>query len=872
MSRAKETAFLGRVVSRLFSGRRRANFRRPKTLDSHVAALEVLEERRVLVTVTVSTSFGEAEEGTGGYIYVSIGEYLPDPVTVYFTLTGSATEGDDYVDLGDSVVIPAYTAVVALDFTPIEDHEAEPTETVKITLLADPAYTLGATWQATMGILQCNNYAGGPTPVFPPCPTCSTLTAGDVVNKSANPTDTKFVWPGLFDDQGFVAPGSLNPTVAKSPPWAPGVAASFGAPGFSSHPVRYGDGVVAVASLDLQSEGAGIPWGLTRSWTNAQAVYRNNVVGTRWLVTEQPFMGIHDTTEYYVFSNAYTFRRFNLVDDEYIADGFAQESLIHDDEEHEYIYTDTEGGVIRFYDFTSNHPALQQGQFKSFTDADGNTVEVVDHTTEGRIEEVQLASTVSGVTVTESYLYTYITTLINDGLLDHVIQRRKVDSGSWTTIRQAYYDYYGKNEDYGNRDNLKTATIKDGSGNVLDETYYRYYKPAEANGFANGLMYVVYPASLARLIEAEGSDLDAIADEDLAPYADHYFEFDSYLKATAEVAQGAGCSTCNGGQGEFEYAYTTGFASEEGYNTWRRKTVETLPDGNQNIVYTNYQRQVMLQVYKDTTTNEQWATYYRYDSSGRVLFRADPSAVSGYNDSYRSLVKSDSEGTYSYLRDNEGLITDFTYYATTTADSDTPGGAAGYLESVSIRQGETGAAISQGEQTYLSRTAGDTTIYVPAEKTVYANEDGTGAQTTEFAYTFFTDTVQVESITTTDPSAAETTVYFDALGRPVWNKDQEGYINYVAYDQKTGAVVKSITDVDTSETSDFTGKPSGWTTPGSGGLHLISTAVVDAHGRPTKQTDANGNVTYTSMTMKKRKSAFIPAGTRPATLPPALRS
>src|SRR5262249_23920022 len=60
----------------------------------------------------------------------------------------------------------------------------------------------------------------------------------------------------------------------------------------------------------------------------------------------------------------------------------------------------------------------------------------------------------------------------------------------------------------------------------------------------------------------------------------------------------------------------------------------------------------------------------------------------------------------------------------------------------------------------------------------------------------------------------------------------------------TGAVLKTITDVDTTQTSDFANLPSGWSTPVGGGLHLTRTFEVDDLGRYVKMTDPNGNVTY----------------------------
>ena len=73
----------------------------------------------------------------------------------------------------------------------------------------------------------------------------------------------------------------------------------------------------------------------------------------------------------------------------------------------------------------------------------------------------------------------------------------------------------------------------------------------------------------------------------LAPYADQYYQYDSSGRVTETIVQGAGCS-CSGstGQGTFTYAYTAS-SNTAGPNSWAVKTVETLPDGNQNIVYTN---------------------------------------------------------------------------------------------------------------------------------------------------------------------------------------------------------------------------------------------------------------------------------------------
>src|SRR4029077_16612938 len=84
----------------------------------------------------------------------------------------------------------------------------------------------------------------------------------------------------------------------------------------------------------------------------------------------------------------------------------------------------------------------------------------------------------------------------------------------------------------------------------------------------------------------------------------------------------------------------------------------------------------------------------------------------------------------------------------------------------------------------------------------------------------------------------------DDRGRVIWTKDQAGFLTYTAYDDVTGGVTKTIQDVDTTQTGTFANLPSGWSTPSGGGLHRTTTYEVDALGRPTKQTDPNGNVTY----------------------------
>jgi len=217
----------------------------------------------------------------------------------------------------------------------------------------------------------------------------------------------------------------------------------------------------------------------------------------------------------------------------------------------------------------------------------------------------------------------------------------------------------------------------------------------------------------------------------------------------------------------------------------------------------------------------------------------------------------------------------FTYvniHPVVTAISLTSGSVGGGTEVTLIGTGLTGAtAVSFGAtpasivNSYGLNSDNSLTVMLPARTldavypvattTVYRNSDGTGAETTQYAYTWFPGTARMQSKTVSKPvvSAAqngpgaadtETTVH-DIYGRPIWQQDGNGFLTYTAYDQGTGAVTKKIVDVDTTRTSDFQNLPAGWVTPPGGGRHLVTTYEVDGLGRTTVETDPNGNITYT---------------------------
>ena len=381
---------------------------------------------------------------------------------------------------------------------------------------------------------------------------------------------------------------------------------------------------------------------------------------------------------------------------------------------------------------------------------------------------------------------------------------------------------------------------------------------AITGGYKGGLKYFFNNADYGRLASAVSNPLTA-TDAQVAPYASNYYKYDgTNQQVTAEAAEGAGT---------FGYSYSYSSGNVRGYNSWFVKNVETLPDGNTNTVYSNVFGQQILKVYTDTSTGHKWGWFTAYDANGNAVLSAQPSAVAlpsslstleQYADIlHQTGTSSSGYGTYQYLSDSAGLINLTDYYASTTATSSAAGGVALYVHDTKVEHGDTGTPILQNSEDYFARSDGTNTVYPVADDTRYRNTDGTGAQTTSYSYTWYSGTVQKLSVTTTSPVVSSgqngpgtsdvTTDVYDPEGRVIWSKDADGFLTYNAYDAQSRALVKTIKDVDTSNTSDYDTStlPSGWSTPSGGGLNLVTSYVVDSLGRTTQETSPGGNVTYT---------------------------
>ena len=89
--------------------------------------------------VAVDSTASEPGDDTGAIKIYRIGD-LTQPLTVNYTISGTAINGVDYRQIPQSVTIPAGKDSVIIEIVPIDDQIVEPTETVVLSLYQSPNY------------------------------------------------------------------------------------------------------------------------------------------------------------------------------------------------------------------------------------------------------------------------------------------------------------------------------------------------------------------------------------------------------------------------------------------------------------------------------------------------------------------------------------------------------------------------------------------------------------------------------------------------------------------------------------------------------------------------------------------------------------
>ncbi len=657
-------------------------------------------------------------------------------------------------------------------------------------------------------------------------------------------------------------------------PASGGAACDAGLPcEFSAGPIRYADGSISIRATDLSSDGFSLPWGHTRSFQSRLSVNETIGNGFNWQVQEWPHLAIDQDGSVAVLGRQNTVVLFDRINSNYVARFSLKPTLTLNVTTKRYSYREQNGTITEFDQLT--------GVFRKRTDAAGNVIEVTALAGNSfNIAQVQRSYSAGGSSAIERFQYAYDASM-GDSLLSSVTLSRSINGGAFENVSKANYTYYTENATYGAYADLQTVKTQVWTGSSWVDTgttYYRYYRQLDlssssssssgsssSGGSSSGplsvhlLKYVVLPDSFERL-SADPSVTDPLSASDaiVAQYADNYFEYDQSRRVTRELIKG--------GSQSFQFAYSES-SNSNGYNSWKYKTTETLPDSSLRIRYCNYAGQTMLSV--DKSGADQWCEFWLYNEQARIILHAEPSAISGYDDQYADLLHKVG-GDYEFLKDNDGLIETFTYHF-----------ESGWRASQSLQRGEFGSSIKLREFEYVSccgasssssssssassassgssssGTAGTVCRWFLSKSTVYPSDtDQTVKQVTSYAYTFYSGTCAVEEKTTTYPVvsadqngsgvAATVREYFDINGNLIWQMDERGFITRTKYDVATGAITQQIQDVDTSVETDA---PSGWTTPSGGGLNLTTDFEHNDEGQmtqslgPSHTIDLNGTAT-----------------------------
>jgi hypothetical protein len=107
-----------------------------------------------LPTVSITATDPNATEGAdNGQIRITrTGGCTANALSVFFTISGTATNGSDYKRVRSPSTIPATRPAVNIAIKPIDDTISEPDETVILTLSPNAGYTIGSPSTATVTI------------------------------------------------------------------------------------------------------------------------------------------------------------------------------------------------------------------------------------------------------------------------------------------------------------------------------------------------------------------------------------------------------------------------------------------------------------------------------------------------------------------------------------------------------------------------------------------------------------------------------------------------------------------------------------------------------------------------------------------------
>ena len=154
----------------------------PDNATVTIVSEDVAPDPVATITATDATA-EEAGTTTGEYtVSLDVANTTGSAITVNYTVTGTATTGDDYVALAGSVDILDTEQTATITLTPVDDGDIEIDETVIVTLDTGAGYTVGTPDNATVTIVSEDV---APDPV-------ATITATDATAEEAGTTTGEY--------------------------------------------------------------------------------------------------------------------------------------------------------------------------------------------------------------------------------------------------------------------------------------------------------------------------------------------------------------------------------------------------------------------------------------------------------------------------------------------------------------------------------------------------------------------------------------------------------------------------------------------------------------------------------------------------------
>jgi YD repeat-containing protein len=188
------------------------------TTNSQSTATVVIANKNPLVNITAPDP-SATEGGDSGLFTITRTADPSLPLTVYFTIGGTAVNGTDYALISNSVTIPSGQTYANLTIAPTGSTLGSSPATATLTLIPTNTYYLGASTAATVSITNYND-AARPTPTNSYVPFALSSTGRYFRGSGNDPTYWNFVIPVDLQKGILLLPiGGITTNLYYPSPW-----------------------------------------------------------------------------------------------------------------------------------------------------------------------------------------------------------------------------------------------------------------------------------------------------------------------------------------------------------------------------------------------------------------------------------------------------------------------------------------------------------------------------------------------------------------------------------------------------------------------------------------------------------------------------